>query len=128
MRDDALVEQVIQLVAKHALIQSTNLSIDTKIGEDLRVAGDDADELLTEFAAVFGVDMSGMDFATYFPEEASSEMHYYLTTIAKKKYNSPVTNTVRFLESSFWRLFAKKEEYKTLTIGDLVRVASNRKW
>lgn len=128
MSSDLIVIQIIKLVAKHALCQPTKLSTDTRIGEDLRIVGDDADELLTEFAVEFNVDMSNMDFVRYFPSEASSDMHYYLTATAESKYQNPIVNTIRFLEAKFWLLFAKNTIYQTLTIGDLVKAGSKGRW
>lgn len=128
MSDRDLSTEVKNLVAKHALCQPEELSTDTRIGEDLRIVGDDADELLTEFSAIFDVDMSNMDFGNYFPSEATANMHYYLSETAKSKYRNPVVLTFRFLEAKFWRLFAKQLSYQTITIGELVNAASNGKW
>ena len=128
MSTDIIVNQIIKLVAKHALCQPTELSINTRLGEDLCIVGDDADELLTEFSTEFNVDMSEMDFVRYFPSEASSDMHYYLTAVAKSRYQNLIVSTIRFLEAKFWRLFAKNTIYQTLTIADLVKAESKGKW
>ncbi len=123
-----LSSEVKALVAKHALCQPEILSIETRLGEDLRIIGDDADELLTEFSSTFHVDMSEMDFNTYFPSEASANMNYYLLAIAKSKYNNSIILAIRSLEAKFWRLFANQFSYQTITIGKLVKAANNHKW
>ena len=126
--DNLVIAQIINLVSKHALCQPEQLSIETRIGEDLRIVGDDAHELLAEFSTEFAIDMSSIKFEDYFPEEASSNMHYYLTAVAQGKYQNPIVDIIRFVEATFWRLFAKEKNFKTLTIGHLVNVASNGRW
>ncbi|GAB0154350.1 hypothetical protein MnBA_37500 [Marinobacterium sp. BA1] len=124
MNNSELTNHILRLVAKHALCQSDRLSITTKIGEDLRIVGDDADELLAEFSSEFNVDMYNIDFETYFPCEATANMHFYLSAIAKSKYQNPLVLAIRYLEAKFWRLFASKTSYQKLTIEDLVKIAS----
>ena len=122
------IELVKSLVAKQALCSPEQLSADTRLGEDLGIVGDDAEELLSEFSLEFNVDMSALDFKLYFPSEASANMNFYLTTIAKSKYNNPLVNAVRFLESKFWKVFARQTDYITITIHDLLKIAQSRKW
>jgi len=128
MNDSQLTDQVINLIAKHALCKPEKLSVDTRLGEDLRIVGDDAGELLTEFSTTFNVDMSNMDFDNYFPSEATADMHYYLAQLAKNNCINPVMASIKGLEVKFWRLFSKKKKYQTLTIEDLMNIVNNGKW
>lgn len=128
MNDKFLEDKVIKFVASNALCSPEQITVKTRIGEDLRIVGDDADELLCEFSEIFDVDMSELDFTRYFPDEASFNMHYYLTGLSKCNYKHKAILTIRRLESRFWRLFANKTNYDTMLVGDLVRAASEGKW
>lgn len=123
-----LSSKVIKLVAEQALCRPEDVNVETRIGEDLHIIGDDACELLSEFAERFSVDMSEMNFSTYFPDEATSDMNFYLTTVTQSKRNNIVLNFFRFLESKFWRVFAKKIQYQSITVHDLIEAAAIGKW
>lgn len=125
MSDNIGVESIIELVARHALCRPETLSLSTRIGEDLCIVGDDADELLIEFSREFNVDLSEMDFDAYFPREASSEMNYYLSVIAK---NNSKNNIFKFLDILFRRIITKRVVYKSLTINDLAYAAKIGRW
>ncbi|EON92525.1 hypothetical protein MARLIPOL_07229 [Marinobacter lipolyticus SM19] len=127
MNSDELTNQILKLVAKHALCQPDQISTATKIGEELRIVGDDADELLTDFSSEFNVDISDLDFDKYFPCEATANMHFYLSAIAISKHQNPMVLAFRYFESKFWRLFASKTKYQTLTVDDLVNIANRGK-
>ncbi len=122
-----LSSKVIELIAEYALCRPEKLTTETRIGEDLYIVGDDACELLSEFAEKFAVDMSSMNYSTYFPEEVTFDMYYYLA-IAKKNRGNPALKFIRFLESRFWRLFAKNRQYQSLAIHDLINAAEIGKW
>lgn len=122
-----LSSKVIELVAEHALCRPEELVAETRIGEDLYIVGDDACELLSEFAEKFAVDMSEMNYSTYFPDEVTFDMYYYLA-VAKKNRTNSVLKFIRLLESKFWRLFAKNRQYQSLTIHDLIDAAEMGKW
>lgn len=128
MNDSLLSRKVINMVAKYANCKPEQISIETRIGEDLCIVGDDADELLTDFAEEFTVDMSGIDFNDYFPGESTANMHYYVTGIAKSKYQNTFLNFIRNLDAKFWKMFASRTDYETITIGELVNAANKGKW
>jgi hypothetical protein len=120
--------QIKELVAKHALCPIDALSTETRLGEDLKIIGDDAEEFLKEFAAQFNVDMSGMVFSDYFPEEGTSEMHYYLTAIARGGNQNELLRSLKLLESKFWGMFTEKTFFKTVTIEKLLLAVRRGKW
>lgn len=100
----------------------------TRIGEDLKIIGDDAAEFLEEFSSAFGVDLSSMKFEDYFPSEAGADMHYYLTTIANIQYENKILGIVRSVESKLWGLFANKKLYKSVTVEDLIIAINAKHW
>lgn len=114
MSDDLAI-----LVKKHSLRPSLVITDKTRLGEDLHIIGDDAEELLSEFSSHFDIDLSNFDFDNYFPREASSEMHYYSSAIAEYKYGFFPLNLYRFINSFFWGMFSQRKEFKTITVGDL---------
>jgi hypothetical protein len=116
------------LVAKHALCSPVSISEKSRLGEDLRIIGDDAEELLQEFAERFGVDMSCMVFDDYFPCEGTADMHLYLASISAKSSTLWALRVIRLLECLFWQIFAKKRAFITLTVGDLFIAAKLGRW
>jgi hypothetical protein len=128
MEEKSLEASIKNLVAKHAFCETESLTPETRLGEDLRIIGDDAEEFLKEFAVSFSVNMSSMVFGDYFPDEATPSMHYYLTSIARPKKRSVFSRLVGLFESKFWALFAGKKRFKTVTIFDLVSAAKEGRW
>jgi hypothetical protein len=126
--EENTLTRIKELVAKHALCPVETLSAKTRLGEDLKIVGDDADEFLEEFARSFNVDMSGMVFNDYFPDEATADMHYYLTAIARSSDHSGLLKSAKLLESRIWGMFAKRTLFKTLTIEDLLLAVQRGQW
>jgi acyl carrier protein len=69
---------VIELVAEQTGVSPSRISAATRIGEDLGVDGDDAADLLTEFASRFHVDLAGFQFPRHFGPEAGWSPFYAL--------------------------------------------------
>ena len=66
-----LTDWIIRMVAEQSGIPRAQISQDSRLYHDLKIWGDDAGELLTEFRDVFQVDFTGFAFEDYFPPEAS---------------------------------------------------------
>ena len=64
-------DRVCGLVSGQSGVPETEITLETRLVEDLGMAGDDGDELLQAFAAEFGVDMSGMAPLNYFGDEGT---------------------------------------------------------
>lgn len=126
--DEITLTRLKELVAKHARCPVDALSVKTRLGEDLKIVGDDADEFLEEFARSFNVDLSGMVFNDYFPDEATADMHYYLAVIAQSSGLSRLLKPVKLLEIRFWGMFAKRTSFKTLTIENLLLAVQLGRW
>ena len=69
MKSETL-QRVIELVAEQTGVSPSRITAATRIGEDLGVDGDDASDLLTEFASRFHVDLAG--FQCSLPEPGGS--------------------------------------------------------
>lgn len=126
--DTELFEQIINLIAKHTLLTSCEISLSSRLGEDLRLVGDDAEEFLKEFSEQFNLDLSDMNFNDYFPDEATADMHYYLCTTRLGKSKNKLMRIIRKLEARFWRLFARKTQFKSMTVEGLVAAARTGRW
>lgn len=69
MLDSDLEQRIIRVVAAQSGVDPTRITASTWLLHDLNIDGDDAEELLCDFAEVFQVDMAGFDFCRYFREE-----------------------------------------------------------
>lgn len=86
-----------------------DIEISTRLLEDLKLAGDEAEEFLKEVQNRFDVSFERLEFSDYFPDEATASMYYALARFS--------------IEKIFWKMFAGKTDYKTLTLADLVCLA-----
>jgi acyl carrier protein len=62
-------DRVCGLVSGQSGTPEAEITLETRLVEDLGIDGDDGDELLQAFAHEFGVDMSSMDPLNYFGDE-----------------------------------------------------------
>jgi len=62
-------DRVWGLVSGHSGTPESEITLESRLVEDLGIDGDDGCELLEGFADEFGVDMSGMDSFCYFDDE-----------------------------------------------------------
>ncbi len=96
-----ILQQVIQLVSNQTGVETSRLTAETRLGEDLGVDGDDAADLLAKFADRFQVDLTGFEFDRHFGPEAGW---------------SPC------------RVFTDGEDMTPVTIGDLAAAAERGAW
>ena len=64
-------DRVRGLVSGQSGVPEAEITLETRLVEDLGIDGDDGDELLQAFAHEFGVDMSNMDPLNYFGDEGT---------------------------------------------------------
>lgn len=101
--DADLRAQISGIIARHTGIPQERIRPENRLLHDLGIDGDDAGELLTDFAKTFHVEMSGFDFAMFF----LSEPHLF----------------------NFWKfLFGKTKRLPPLTVDDLCRSAAAGKF
>jgi acyl carrier protein len=78
--NDGTAQAVRDAIAEHAGVEPHEVTLQTEIGDDLGVDGDDAVELFEMIADRFKVDLAGMHFERHFgpeglcPIEAAKEM------------------------------------------------------
>lgn len=64
-----LIDRVLAFVATKAGVSRNKVSLDSRLGSDLGLDGDDALELLEYFGKKFKVSINDIDFEKYFNEE-----------------------------------------------------------
>jgi acyl carrier protein len=79
---------VISFLGEWLSCDDKKLGLDTRIGEDLGVDGDDAVELLEEYSKRFSVDISNFPFNEYFgPEVGSNPISFLYCLFVKNPGN-----------------------------------------
>ena len=68
--DATLFPRVVTLVARETGSRPERIRPETLVEDDLGCTGDDAAELMAEFAREFGVDLTGFQFSRHFGAEA----------------------------------------------------------
>ncbi len=111
------------MVRDYCGFKEEDITLETRVGEDLGIVGDDADELLSDFRDEYAVDFSGFVFEDYFPFEVSTEMYVYLAFHAENRPGLPAFRWLRMLRSSFYKRYYGELHYRTMTVGNLVRAA-----
>ncbi len=104
-RDD-VSRQLVLFVAEWLGIPSDQIRPETRLLHDLHVDGDDASELLDEFFRRFEVHPGRFEFSRFFNGEAGIEQMLALVT----------------------RDRSRLDEREALRVGDLIRVATERKF
>jgi Protein of unknown function (DUF1493) len=96
--DTPLRQEVLALISKFAGIPIRRLKDSDQLDADLKLTGDDADELMNKFFVTFAVDPTGYSFTDYFDVEGF--------------FVSP------------WQ----RSKGLPLSIGDLIQAAERRSW
>lgn len=69
MLDVDLEGRIIRLNARKTGLQLEEVTPSSRLVHDLRIDGDDAEELLTEYSEAFDVDLTGLNFGSHFRSE-----------------------------------------------------------
>jgi acyl carrier protein len=94
---------IIKLISDQTGVNTDQISLETRLNQDLDINGDDADELLSLYAEAFDVEMSGFQFQKYFQDEP----HWL----------------------NFWRWIpGLRPNLDPITVRDLVEAARQKKW
>jgi hypothetical protein len=64
--------KLIEFVSETTSIRKSKITLDSRLLEDFRIAGDDGKELIESFGREFGVDVSKFDSESYFGKESSN--------------------------------------------------------
>jgi len=100
-----LINGVVDLIHRHRNEPRHKISLDTELGDDLLIDGDDARDLLVDFAKEFEVDIRNFDFDAYFGPEAGFNPFVWL----------------------YWKVTGKSHTFKPLTVRALVIAAMLRR-
>jgi len=69
-RREELLRRLIDVVARETGVSPARIAAETALADDLGVAGQDGADLLAAVGREFGLDLSVIDWAEYFGEEA----------------------------------------------------------
>jgi acyl carrier protein len=111
------LEEIADFICSAANVDRTEVKLDARLLEDLKIDGDDADELMIGYATHFGVDMSEYRFLDYFGWEGDPTvwgfwLHLWCL-ISSRARN-------RLAEGESWSA--------PLTVSHLVRCAKDGVW
>lgn len=106
MNDGAIEEAVIAFIARQTSARIQKLTLQTRLAEDLGVAGDDAIELFEGFSEEFQVDLSDFQYDRHFGPEGSDLIGWLLSILSKEH----------------------RKELKPVMIQDLVAAAKAKRW
>ena len=94
------------------------ITLESRICDDLGVAGDDGYELLEAFADEFGIDISGVVHTNYFGNESMVQGCYSSLIPVAAAINPPFAEHVRHAVRGL----------RVLTVRDMVRSAREGRW
>lgn len=109
---ESIDDQVMDFVAKEVPVNRTKISPSTTLFGDLGIDGDDALEFLQAYAEHFGVNIEGLKFTDHFGPEGFEMLRFLWIIIQTIKWNDPHTAAGKV----------------PITIEDLIRAASTKKW
>ena len=105
-----VADDVTNFIAREAGVPSSSVTRNTRLWHDLRIGGDDVDEVLSRFSNRFNVDVSGLSLAGHFPSEPA------VWCVSAWEY---VAKHVRFV---------RPPRYADLTVDDFIRAAEAHAW
>lgn len=110
-------DRVAALVAAHSGVPAAELTLETRLLEDLRLDGDDGVELLAAFGEEFGVDMAGV-----------APLNYFNDAHAFTGYATLVPVVARISPAFRARARRAARGLRTLRLRDLVASARAGRW
>lgn len=97
---DELFSKLKDFVIKQSCVNDEEITLETTLGDDLGVSGDDAVEFIIAFGKEFNVDVSHFKAANYFEPEGDVILPSVLRFLTGKKKQSRKTLTVGHLEKA----------------------------
>ena len=79
-RPDAILSEVVRLVAARCGIPTEQVGPETRLLHDLQIDGDDAAELIETFCGQFDMSSEGFNFSLYFNSEVTVERFVSILT------------------------------------------------
>jgi hypothetical protein len=81
---DRLAQAVLDFLASETAYPRSKITLDSRVAEDLGVAGDDGDDLMDSFAEKFHVDISSFDFYAHYGDELSPVTGLFMIPFSPK--------------------------------------------
>lgn len=119
-------EDFVSLILIHTDVRLLNVVSTTRIAEDLKIYGDDADELLLNIHVQFGTDFLDFPYTEYFANECSPDMNYISLVLEEPKWI--ILKLINKCNRAFWWMFKTSKVYKSLTVGELYEAVQKGKW
>lgn len=105
------LKEISQLIHNHIGYPIEQISLSSRLTEDIGFDGDDAWRFIEEFAIKYDVDMQDFEFYDYFGPDIASEISYFLWRLE-----------MRFRQGKWL------EHDKVVTVKKLVNAARQRRW
>jgi acyl carrier protein len=105
--DAEILTKVIEFIAGQSGASVSRITPKTRLLEDLGIDGDDASEILIEFATRFKVDLGEFEFGRHFGPECGYMPFYSLFC---------------------WLFRVRRQKIEPVTIEDLVKAVENNAW
>lgn len=118
IKHDECFSEFSRILATHGKLSADKISPEMRVVEDLRINGDNAEELLMDIADKFQASFKDFCFAAYFADENSADFHYSDLS-AGVKSNSIFVKIFSCLRMPYWKLRSSGKIYKTLTVRHL---------
>ena len=95
--------ELIQVVRRIAGV-SSYIGLNTRVYQDLQIAGDDMDELVEDIFKKFGTSFVGMDTSIYCPNETEALIEFLLSKVglAKKYPCITIAHLTKVVEAGYW--------------------------
>lgn len=108
--DASLTEAVVQFISEELRVSRERIRADSRLREDLRLDGDDADEVLLAFSEKFHVQLGEFHLADHFGPEAS-----WNPTFLKRKRRLPITiqDLINSAAAGVWQIRAKQRHSRS---------------
>lgn len=92
--------KIVNFIEKETGFSKERVSLKTRLFQDIKIDGDDAEDFLLKFSEVFDVDMTGFEFYRYFNKEGLDSFSIVKSLFGFGKHHSMDDITVEMLEKS----------------------------
>ena len=108
MVSESSCDVVLAFVAESTGVAPGQVTLSSRLAQDLGLDGDDAVEFMEAFKSHFGVDLSAFEFRRHFgPEAAFSPLHwlFWLVVPSRRPHLTPITvqNLCDAAETKRWK-------------------------
>lgn len=108
MENNYIIKSVINIASQYSGISIDKLSVFSSINNDLRIDGDDIEDMLIEIDREFNLNFDGFEFNKYFNSENESNIISNIINLFRKKknlieYDVKLIDIIRWIEDGCWK-------------------------